>query len=228
MRPYYDEGGITIYLGDAIEILAALAVQADAVVTDPPYGFGHYATDRAVPIAPVFCAPRVALFGYPETICGWCIEIGRVPDEWITWWPSNAAVKAGGRQSDLPRWQEAIGIWGEGLRAADVREPRSDNRPAVNGEVSDTVRAGDVWRDPSPGIGFNAALRRHPNEKPESLMRKLVALCSAPGELVLDPFMGSGTTLRACKDMGRRAIGIELVESHCETAVRRLRQEVLF
>jgi DNA modification methylase len=108
-----------------------------------------------------------------------------------------------------------------------VRQARADNRPRVNGEVADTVRAGDVWRDPSPGLGFNHAERLHPNEKPLSLMVKLVALCSREGELVVDPTMGSGTTLRAAKDLGRRAIGIDLVEANCEIAAKRLRQEVL-
>lgn len=227
-RPYYDEGGITLYHGDALAVLPGLG-HGDAVITDPPFGFNHYETDRAVMMAPIFAAaPRVALFGYPETLCKWCLEVARVPDEWVTWWPSNATVKAGGRAGGLPRWQEAIAIFGEGLRPDEVRERRSDNRPRCNGEVSDTVRLGDVWRDASPGIGFNAGLRQHPNEKPVSLLVKLVALCSAPGDLIIDPFCGSGTTLRAAKDLGRRAIGIEVVEAHCETTVRRLRQEVLF
>jgi site-specific DNA-methyltransferase (adenine-specific) len=64
-------------------------------------------------------------------------------------------------------------------------------------------------------------------EKPIELMRELVSLFTDPGELILDPFMGSGTTLRAAKDLGRRAIGIELEEKYCEIAVQRLAQEVL-
>jgi site-specific DNA-methyltransferase (adenine-specific) len=228
MKPYYDEGGIVIYCGDFRDVLPGLGV-VDAVIADLPYNFGAYKTDVAVPIAPVMAAaPRVALFGYPETLCQWCIEIARAPTEWITWWPSNAAAKAGGRHRLLNRQVECIAVFGEGLYPDEVREPRSDNRPRVNGEVSETVRACDVWRDASPGIGFNSHERLHPNQKPLTLLHKLVALCSSVGELIIDPTMGSGTTLRAAKDLGRRAIGIDLVEVNCETAAKRLRQEVLF
>jgi len=66
---------------------------------------------------------------------------------------------------------------------------------------------------------------RHPSQKPIRLMRELVADLS-PG-LILDPFMGSGTTLRAAKDLGREAVGIEVEERYCEMAAERMRQEVL-
>lgn len=229
MKPYYDDGhGIVIYLGDCREVLPALDVAAVAVLADLPYGYAHYERDCALALGPVMAAaPLVALFGYPELLCEWCIQIGRAPSEWITWWPTNAAAKAGGRHKDLPRQVECIAVFGDGLRADDVREPRSDNRPSVNGDNGDTVRACDVWRDASPGIGFNAGLRLHPNQKPLTLLHKLVLLTSAPGELIIDPTMGSGTALRAAKDLGRRAIGIDIDERHCETAARRLAQMVL-
>lgn len=229
MTPYYDEGGIVIYHGDARDVLPELAgVSASAVLADPPYAFGAYETDRPVELSPLMAAaPRVALFGYPEVLVGWCIGLGRVPREWVTWWPTNAAAKAGGRHELLPRQVECIAVFGEGLRPDAVRASRSDNRPRVNGERGDTVRAPDVWTDASPGIGFNAHARLHPNEKPLALLVRLVEFCSSPGELIIDPFMGSGTTLRAAKDTGRRAIGVELVEAHCETAANRLRQGVM-
>ncbi|MDD5304003.1 MAG: site-specific DNA-methyltransferase [Elusimicrobia bacterium] len=67
----------------------------------------------------------------------------------------------------------------------------------------------------------------HPSPKPECVMRWLVDELSEPGETVLDPFMGSGTTLRAAKDLGRKAIGIEIEERYCEIAAKRLSQQVL-
>ncbi|MGH9252244.1 MAG: DNA methyltransferase, partial [Acidimicrobiales bacterium] len=68
--------------------------------------------------------------------------------------------------------------------------------------------------------------RHHPVEKPVGLMRHLIFHCPPLAEVV-DPFMGSGTTLRAAKDCGRRAIGVEIEERYCEIAARRLGQEVL-
>ena len=70
--------------------------------------------------------------------------------------------------------------------------------------------------------------RLHPTQKPVALMRWCLQRAGVrPGDLVLDPYMGSGPVLRAAKDMGLRVIGIELEERYCEIAARRLSQEVL-
>jgi len=74
-------------------------------------------------------------------------------------------------------------------------------------------------------VSWESKGRSHPNQKPVSLMAYLAS--KHPAQTILDPFMGSGTTLRAAKDLGRSCIGIELEEKYCAIAVQRLRQEVL-
>ena len=132
----------------------------------------------------------------------------------------------------LPRETEHIAIFGEVCGAQRMFRPRSADAmtrgiAVARGNDPELARLGDVWRDPSPGAGFNRHLRQHPNEKPVSLMAKLVELCSNPDDTVIDPFAGSGTTLVAAKAAGRQAIGVELDEAHCETAALRCSQEVL-
>jgi site-specific DNA-methyltransferase (adenine-specific) len=76
--------------------------------------------------------------------------------------------------------------------------------------------------------GIKPGSEDHPTPKPIELPKWFLRLHTQPGDLVLDPFMGSGTTLRAAKDLGRRAIGIEIEEKYCEMAMRMLAQEILF
>ena len=70
--------------------------------------------------------------------------------------------------------------------------------------------------------------RYHPTQKPLAVMSWAIGLCPERPSTVFDPFMGSGTTLRACKDLGIRAVGIEREEKYCEIAARRMGQETLF
>lgn len=238
--PYYSEDGITIYCGDCREIMPEL--EANVTVTDPPYGMGHYATDLAA-FTPDMLANwkmPLAIFGYPERLVGLCVAAARVPDEWVTWWPTNAAIKAF-NLSGLLKEAECVAIFGpsrfEQLRQARTVSSRrvldrvqgwerSSARLEFQGEPS-TRRMGDVWTDAAPGLAFQAHLRQHPNEKPLGVMLRLVEGMAALDATVLDPFMGSGTTLVAAKQLGRKAIGIEIEERYCEVAVQRLAQGVL-
>lgn len=220
--------GWTMYLGDCL----AHVVAADHVITDPPYGFGAYKADQdGGRVVERLRAWRghgsLSVFGYPENLVAWCIDLGWRPDEWIVWWPTNAAAKAGGRHKGVPRQTEHIAIFGETPGAVGLVTPRSFasiKKPQNVGLASD-VRIGDVWQDASPGIGFNCKHRLHPNEKPVDLLLKAVALVSSAGDRIADPFAGSGTTGVAALRLGRRFVGCEIDEANFATACERLRAE---
>lgn len=86
---------------------------------------------------------------------------------------------------------------------------------------------GNVWRMNTTGQENICQTIEHPATMPFRMATDHILSWSNSGDLVFDPFMGSGTTLRAAKDLGRKAIGIEIEERYCEIAANRLSQEVL-
>jgi len=215
-----------VICGDCLTVMRDFAPGSfDAVITDPPYGANFYKTDSASPVIPALRdCPRLVMFGYPERLVDFCRAVNRTPDDWLCWWPTNARLKLGrgaGQDSELlARESEHIAVFGKALTVP--MQPSMNPRLAGKFSKSQTARMGDVWRDPSPGIAFNAWQRLHPNEKPLTLMRRLVATYTAEGETVLDPFCGSGTTGVACAEIGRDFVGIELDAGYCEIARKRI------
>lgn len=234
MKPYYEQDGMTIWNCDCRDVLPTLAPgSVDLVLTDPPYGFGLYRTDIAPTIAfwqSLVERYPVAAFGYPEALCEMAIGLGKAPNEWVTWAPGNKHCRSG--DQGLPHDTECIGIWGPIAHALEVKRPRAKHafgikRAIQRGRDPLWAKERDVWTDASPGIKLNSHLRLHPNEKPVSVLRKLIQLISEPGQTILDPFLGSGTTLVAAKQLSRRAIGIEIEERYCAIAANRLAQTVM-
>lgn len=115
------------------------------------------------------------------------------------------------------------GAGGDYLRRKyeDLRREYEDLRRPFNLTRSGPVT--DVWNFP-PVMGYAG---KHPCEKPLAMLDHMLAVSSKPCATILDPFVGSGSTLRAAKDSGRRAIGIEMNERWCEHAANRLAQDVL-
>ena len=203
MRPYYEKSGITIFLGDCREILPAIG-QVDAIVTDPPYGVNKAEWDRYIGDETISnligCCRGYAVFCYAITGISDLLQAiahtGR--DSWIVAWGKNNAMQISRRF--LPQWSPIVVAYHGSL---PFWGKDFVNIPVV----------------PQKGID-------HPTVKPLKLMQWLVNKAAKSGELILDPFMGSGTTLRAAKDAGCKAIGIEIEERYCEIAARRLEQEV--
>jgi DNA modification methylase len=209
IKPYYDDGGgIVIYHADCREVLPHLA-KVDLVLTDPPYGLegiaGSYGRHGDTIANDLDC-----------TVRDWLIENFNGP----------MLVFSSPRLPEPPGdWQHRL-VW-------DKAEGGLNGGPWRYNHELIFVR-GDGWRRIEAGsfsilryrIGNGCADRSdHPHRKPTGLIASLIQ--HAPDGTILDPFMGSGTTLVAAKSLGRRAIGIEIEEKYCETAVERLRQDVL-
>lgn len=233
--------------GDATEeLLLPIFAGVDRVCTDGPYGLGG---DAMIDDRPYVTALRwarahgkpVSFFGYPERLIQWIMELGwPPPDEWVTWYPSNAEAKAGVKsKARLPKLVECIAIYGDMPGVRELRRERSaggkklagkkglleKRRFSPNIELRQTAQLGDVWTDASPGIGFKSADRLHPNQKPDTLLCKLITLTSVPGDVVLDPFCGSASCGVACLRLGRRFIGIERDPRYAALARERIAAE---
>jgi hypothetical protein len=237
VTPYYQDDLVMIYHGDATTFWP---LRSDAVlVTDPPYGTGTYESDGDVTqhlarwIEDEF--DSAAVFGWPEALVALCAR-SRLPSDWIVWWPRNAELRRGSPRGHTPREAEHIAVFGPVRWVHGAPSGANGDKLARVGYVSAKRRGtfhrapqgkkfGDVWTDPSPGLGFQSRARLHPNEKPVAVMARLLQVVQ--DGLVFDPFMGSGTTLVAAKQLGRKAIGIEIDERHCERAAVRCSQEVL-
>jgi DNA modification methylase len=126
-------------------------------------------------------------------------------------------------KAEFPLTYSAIHIWDKTIGSGSEYERIFER----NGSRNFHVYRDHVINSSLAARFMSDVFTEHPSQKPIRLMRRLVKLCPEQG-LILDPFMGSGTTLRAAKDLGRRAIGIEIVERYCEIAAKRLAQGVLF
>jgi site-specific DNA-methyltransferase (adenine-specific) len=219
--PYYDEGGIQIFHGDCREVLPTLRPSSvDLVLTDPPYGISER-TDRKARkrTALARCNDFPAIEGDdapfdPSAVLrfGRCVLFG--------------ANHFADRLPPSPSWV----IWDKRAGLTSKRgDAFNDNGDA---EMAWTNCGGPVRVISHLWMGMLKASERddrrvHPTQKPVALMTWMIERFTQPGDLVLDPYMGSGPVARACKNTGRRYIGIEVVEAYCRVAVERLQQEVL-
>jgi site-specific DNA-methyltransferase (adenine-specific) len=212
-EPYYQDESCTIYHGDCREI-APMLVGVSAVLSDPPYGMNYdtnstrFTTNDNGHGAP--SKRRYApVHGDDEPFD---------PTPWLTY---QRVVLFGFNHfgTRLPVGTTLIWIkkmesgYGSFLSDAEVAWMKGGHGVYCH---RDTSLLGET----------NS--RTHPTQKPVGLMKWVIEKAGVlPGETILDPYMGSGTTLRAAKDLGRRAIGIEIEERYCEIAAKRLSQMVL-
>jgi site-specific DNA-methyltransferase (adenine-specific) len=210
MKPYYERGDVTIYHGDLRDVLPTLDVASvDVIATDPPYPSEFIPMYREWWAAcdPVLkdggvCFAMVGPYRLP-------VVIDSFPESWKYLWCGCFEQR-----------QMAVSIWPRGISSAW--------KPLLiygKGFEKFTPWKYDVIGNGDPG-GYRAPKDFHKWGQECFQFRQMLARFEASGT-VLDPFMGSGTTLRAAKDLGLRAIGIEIEERYCEIAANRLAQGVL-
>ena len=228
MKPYYEKNGATIYHGDAAEIVPTLT-GIDLVGTDPPYGVGYagghfhsgdvkITRDReplagddgdvyhwAIPLIMAACSgPCYCFFAGSRSLPIFqAIDSARgTVHAMIIWHKTNAKYAA--MNSQYKQRHEPI-LYFKGPNA----------RTNWTGPTTEST----VWEMPR-----NPANTRHPTEKPTWILERMIKNHAA--DLVLDPFMGSGSTLVAAANMGRKSIGIDLERKYCDIAARQLDQEL--
>lgn len=236
MKPYYDRGGITIYHGDALAVLSEFdAGSIDNIFTDPPYSSGarqsaqmrgRKSMRRATgPHAKWFGTDNLSAHGFSMLVRMLFVECFRVCPEgghlfsFIDWrqWPvmAGSLESAGWTLRSCLIWDKEHFGMGNGFRQQSEFILHGSVGVADNFLRHDI---GTVLRAPRSKADL------HPTQKPVDLIELIVS--AVPGESVIDPFMGSGSTLLAAKNLGRKAIGIEIEERYCEMAANRLGQEV--
>lgn len=207
MKPYYEHAGITIYHGDCREILPSLP-KCDLLLTDPPYGIDFDTDYRRFTYGfDVERKNRPAVFGDSKPFD---------PTPFLAVGKKQVIWGANCFSNRLP-----LGSW-------LVWDKRFKNGEAF---LADAEAA---WLNSGHGIYLYSVTQQgcirpeaieHPTQKPVAVMEWCINKANQNG-LILDPFMGSGTTLVAAKNLGRKAIGIEIEERYCEIAAKRLSQEV--
>ena len=206
MKPYYQDDAVTIYLGDCREVLPTLG-PVDLVLTDPPYPreFDHVWDILAdiVPLAMKDGASLLTFLGHYQLP-----RVVAALDRHLTYrW--LCIVENTGSQPIMHGWNIKVCfkplLW------------YTKGSPPPYGLVRDnfSIKRGT----------FAEAKRLH--GWGQAIIQEPILLLSEPAATILDPFMGSGTTLRAAKDLGRKAIGIEIEERYCEIAAKRMAQAVL-
>lgn len=212
MSAYYSDDQVTLYHGDCLELPAWL--DADVLVTDPPYGMSYLSNwdspDRAIKNDAETCARDCAL-------ALWGSKPGAVFGTWKEPRPIHT--------KHLVVWDKTLGT-GTGMGDLGAAWGNSHEEIYILGEWKrgDRTRHSSVIQTKN-GLRSLSGETGHPTPKPVSLMERIIHM--APPGTIADPFAGSGSTLVAARNLGRKAIGVELEERYCEIIATRLAQGAL-
>lgn len=235
--PHYQDDMSVIFKGDCLEILPCLLSDSiDLILSDPPYGVSYVSNMRKNKDDPLAMAiandsnlnivgnaiaglDRVLKNDRHVYLFASALRIGESVDLMSDLWHiKNILIWDKGNTGTVGDLEAGYSWnWEPIIYAAKGR--RALNRISTDGR---NARPRSVFRHDWQGASFDSA---HPTVKPIAVLQWLIGNSSLEGEVVLDPFCGSGTTLKAAKDLRRLSIGIELEEKYCEEAADRLRRK---
>lgn len=233
--PYYQDDSVTLYYGDCLEVMNQLGERSiDAVLTDPPYSSGGRRENarslrksmlRETEDDDWIRGDAMSTNGFTWLMraCGLQWRRILIPGghalSFIDWrmWPTLAAALESSdlRQHPTLVWDKAKIGMGSIFRNQHefiVHMTAGNPRDPYRRDIANVLRFPSI-RDGS-----------HPTEKPEPLLRTLLSVVASGGQLVLDPFAGSGSTLSAAHSLGMRSIGVEADERYCEQIAKRFDQ----
>jgi len=220
MKPYFQDKDVTIYHGDCREILPQLPNKVDLVLTDPPYGV----VNRESQGLRLLDKGNADLKTVQDKDVAWLCAS---PVNQVYIWCGTEQVSDYRRELIRLEFSTRICIW-EKTNPSPLNGDKlwlSSFELCVygkkNGATFNAFCESPIFRFP---VEDNT---EHPTQKSLRLFQKLILASSNVGDTILDPFMGSGTTLRAAKNLGRKAIGIEIEEKYCEIAAKRMAQTVM-
>lgn len=220
-KPYYQDNAVTIYHGDCRSILPGLP-KVDLVLTDPPYNLPASISGTRKTFYRSLTELNQLEYFFRDFFA-WCNSALRASGVYYIFcdgqsYPVFYSLLFGYVKSIRPLiWDKLTSINGYSWRHQHelILFAENINAPVIKTGDGDILRYRAVPVDD----------RKHPAEKPIELLSQLIAKHET--DTILDPFMGSGTTLRAAKDLGRKSIGIEIEERYCEIAAKRMQQSVM-
>ena len=247
INPYYEKDGIIIYNGDALEILSLMQdTKFDLVLSDPPYGTTNCEWDNVPHLKKMWeilllrankTTPFVFTCSQPFTSKLVLSNEDLFKYEWV--WHKNKATGHLSSKLKPMKAHESICVFYE-------KQPTYNPQGLIEKEVPTISKgsrgkkqngaSGDVYRKaskdavqthsnyPKSILKFDVDMKAeyHPTQKPVALMEYFINTYTNEGDIILDLFMGSGTTLVAAKKLKRKAVGIDIFQKYCDSAIKRL------
>lgn len=231
LKPYYEDEAVALYNCDARELLASLPDEAGVVITDPPYSERTHTKSRSMKRSgtPV---PKSSNIDFPpithDELGRIMSECGRVSPSWVVATMDYRDALLFDLEPPAGLTMKRVGVW---VKTNPVPQFTGD-RPSQGWEaIAYLHRTGkSKWNGGGHAGNFVSKTVQnagHPTVKPDGMVRQFVEWFTKPGDTVIDPFAGSGTTLIAARDLGRRAIGCEIDPKYCDLIVERLAQAVI-